>query len=38
MRFEYHQPDSLEAAIGLLTRHGPEAALLAGGTARMNLR
>ncbi len=38
MRFDYHQPDSLEATIGLLTRHGPEAALLAGGMAKMNLR
>jgi len=38
MRFEYHPPDSLEATIGLLTRYGPEAALLAGSMARMNLR
>ena len=33
MTFEYHQPDSLEAAVALLTDHGSDAALLAGGTA-----
>jgi carbon-monoxide dehydrogenase medium subunit len=33
MSFEYHQPDSLAAAVGLLTHYGSDAALLAGGTA-----
>jgi carbon-monoxide dehydrogenase medium subunit len=33
MKFEYHQPESLEAAIKLLVGYGPAAALLAGGTA-----
>ncbi len=33
IRFEYHQPTSLDEAITLLTQHGAEAALLAGGTA-----
>jgi carbon-monoxide dehydrogenase medium subunit len=33
MKFEYHQPTSLEKAVDLLTQHGPNAALLAGGTA-----
>lgn len=33
MRFEYHQPKSLEEAFNLLTQHGSDAALLAGGTA-----
>jgi carbon-monoxide dehydrogenase medium subunit len=33
MRFEFHEPDSLEALVALLARHGPQAALLAGGTA-----
>lgn len=31
--FEYHAPDSLEAAIGLLAEHGDEAKLIAGGSA-----
>ncbi len=33
MKFEYHQPDSVEGVIALLTRYGPDVALLAGGTA-----
>lgn len=33
MRFNFHQPDTLEAAIGLLSEHKSDAALLAGGTA-----
>ncbi len=33
MGFDYHQPESLDEAIGLLTQHGADAALLAGGTA-----
>ncbi len=33
IRFEYHQPGSLDEAIALLMEHGDEAALLAGGTA-----
>jgi carbon-monoxide dehydrogenase medium subunit len=30
-RFEYHRPDSLEEALQLLTEHGDEAKVLAGG-------
>jgi carbon-monoxide dehydrogenase medium subunit len=30
-RFEYHRPDSLEEALQLLSRHGDEAKVLAGG-------
>jgi aerobic carbon-monoxide dehydrogenase medium subunit len=30
-RFEYHRPDSLEEALQLLTQHGDEAKVLAGG-------
>jgi len=33
IRFEYHQPHSLDETIALLTQYGNEAALLAGGTA-----
>lgn len=33
MKFDYHQPESLTAAVEMLTHYGPEAALLAGGTA-----
>lgn len=33
IRFEYHEPRSLDDAIALLIRHGDDAALLAGGTA-----
>lgn len=33
MGFEYHQPTSLAEAIDLLTHYGPDAAVLAGGTA-----
>ena len=33
IRFEYHQPHSLDGVIALLTQYGTEAALLAGGTA-----
>ncbi len=33
MKFEYHQPETLEAVVDLLARHGSEAAPLAGGTA-----
>lgn len=31
--FEFHSPSSLEAALGLLERHGDDARLIAGGTA-----
>ena len=31
--FDYHQPNSLDGVIELLQEHGPDAALLAGGTA-----
>src|SRR4029453_2182598 len=30
-RFEYHRPDTLDEAIGLLYEHGDEAKVLAGG-------
>ena len=30
-RFEYHRPDSLEEALQLLSQHGDEAKVLAGG-------
>lgn len=33
VRFEYHEPTSLDEAIGLLARHGEAARPLAGGTA-----
>lgn len=33
MRFQYHQPESLQEAVGLLGEHGPKVAVLAGGTA-----
>jgi carbon-monoxide dehydrogenase medium subunit len=33
MNFEYHQPASLAAAVDLLVHHGPDAVVLAGGTA-----
>ena len=33
MEFEYHQPATLEEAIGLLDRHGDDARLISGGTA-----
>jgi carbon-monoxide dehydrogenase medium subunit len=33
IRFDYHEPRSLDEAIALLNQHGAEAALLAGGTA-----
>lgn len=33
MRMDYHQPESLDAALELLDRFGSQAALLAGGTA-----
>lgn len=39
--FEYHRPGTIEAALGLLTAHGDEAALLAGGQSlvpMMNMR
>lgn len=32
IRFEYHAPTSLEEAVGLLSKYGKEASLLAGGT------
>ncbi|MBI4608712.1 MAG: xanthine dehydrogenase family protein subunit M [Candidatus Rokubacteria bacterium] len=35
--FEYHDPDSLEEALELLTRYGEEAKLLAGGQSLMPL-
>lgn len=33
MRFQYHQPESLEEAVGFLGEYGTTAAVLAGGTA-----
>lgn len=33
MRFQYHQPESLEEAVDSLGEYGPTAAVLAGGTA-----
>jgi carbon-monoxide dehydrogenase medium subunit len=33
MRFQYHRPESLQEAVRLLGEHGPDTALLAGGTA-----
>ena len=33
MEFEYHQPTSLDDAIGLLDQHGDDARLISGGTA-----
>jgi carbon-monoxide dehydrogenase medium subunit len=33
MSFEFHEPTTLPAVVDLLAKHGPQAALLAGGTA-----
>jgi carbon-monoxide dehydrogenase medium subunit len=33
MRFQYHRPESLKKAVRLLGEYGPDAAVLAGGTA-----
>ncbi|HZD74533.1 MAG TPA: xanthine dehydrogenase family protein subunit M [Actinomycetota bacterium] len=35
--FDYHEPETLEAALDLLRRHGDDAHLLAGGTAMVLL-
>jgi aerobic carbon-monoxide dehydrogenase medium subunit len=35
--FDYHQPDTVEEAVGLLERYGDDAHLMAGGTAMMLL-
>jgi aerobic carbon-monoxide dehydrogenase medium subunit len=35
--FDYHQPDTVEEAVGLLERYGEDAHLMAGGTAMMLL-
>ena len=36
-RFEYHAPDTLEEALGLLAEHGDEARILAGGQSLIPL-